>query len=112
MQLPSLKQIRDAQTVVYRFMPPTPQFSWPLLNQRLKTEAWIKHENHSPVGAFKLRGALVYIAWLKQTLPGLPGVVAATRGNHGLGVVWLRVLPAYALLSLSLTATAAKRIAP
>jgi threonine dehydratase len=86
MQLPSLKQIRDAQTVIYRSMPSTPQFSWPLLNQRLKTEAWIKHENHSPVGAFKLRGALVYIDWLKQTLPGLPGVVAATRGNHGLGV--------------------------
>jgi threonine dehydratase len=86
MLLPSLAQIRDTQSVVYRSMPPTPQFSWPLLNQRLSVEAWIKHENHSPVGAFKLRGALVYIDWLKQTQPGLAGVVAATRGNHGQGV--------------------------
>jgi len=87
MQLPSLAQIRDAQTVVYRSMPPTPQYSWPLLNERLGTEAWIKHENHTPVGAFKLRGALVFINWLKETQPGLSGVAAATRGNHGQGVV-------------------------
>jgi threonine dehydratase len=86
MRLPSLAQIRDAQTVVYRSMPPTPQYSWPLLNQHLRAEAWIKHENHTPVSAFKLRGALVYIDWLKQTQPGLAGVVAATRGNHGQGV--------------------------
>jgi threonine dehydratase len=78
--------------VVYRHMPPTPQFAWPLINERLSiaanagTEAWIKHENHTPVGAFKLRGALVYIDWLKQSLPPLDGVVAATRGNHGQGV--------------------------
>ena len=86
MQLPSLAQIRDAQTVVYRSLQPTPQYTWPLLNQRLGTEAWIKHENHTPVGAFKLRGALVYIDWLKETQPGLTGVAAATRGNHGQGV--------------------------
>ncbi len=67
-------------------MQPTPQYTWPLLNQRLGTEAWIKHENHTPVGAFKLRGALVYIDWLKETQPGLTGVAAATRGNHGQGV--------------------------
>jgi threonine dehydratase len=99
MQLPSLAQIREAQTVVYRHMPPTPQYSWPLINLRLSADperlsaghlpgvdAWIKHENHSPVGAFKLRGALVYLDWLKQTQPDLAGVVAATRGNHGQGV--------------------------
>lgn len=92
MQLPSLAQIREAQQFVYRFMPPTPQYSWPLINQHLSSpgqppvEAWIKHENHTPVGAFKLRGALVYLAWLKQTQPALKGVVAATRGNHGQGV--------------------------
>jgi len=86
MQLPSLTQIRNAQSLVYRFMPPTPQYTWPLLNQRLGTEAWIKHENHTPVGAFKLRGALVYIDWLKETQSGLEGVTAATRGNHGQGV--------------------------
>jgi len=96
MNLPSLDQIREAQAIVYRHMPPTPQYTWPLLNQRLstdagstaecKTEAWVKHENHSPVGAFKLRGALVFMDWLKRTRPDQAGVVAATRGNHGQGV--------------------------
>lgn len=86
MTLPTFAQIEDAQAIVYRSMPPTPQYSWPLLNRRLGTEAWIKHENHSPVGAFKLRGALVYVEWLKRIEPGLAGVVAATRGNHGQGV--------------------------
>lgn len=86
MQLPSLAQIREAQTLVYRHMPPTPQYSWPLINRRLGAETWIKHENHTPVGAFKLRGALVYGVWLKETQPELKGMVAATRGNHGQGV--------------------------
>ena len=92
MQLPSRAQIQEAQSVVYRHMPATPQYTWPLINQRLSgghqpgVEAWIKHENHSPVGAFKLRGALVYGYWLKETHPNLTGIVAATRGNHGQGV--------------------------
>lgn len=86
MNLPSLAQIEEAQSVVYRSMPPTPQYSWPLLNQRLGAEVWIKHENHSPVGAFKVRGALVFLEWLKRTRPEVAGVVAATRGNHGQGV--------------------------
>jgi len=86
MQLPSLDRIRTAQQLVYGFMPPTPQYSWPLLNRRLGTEIWIKHENHTPVGAFKIRGALVYLSWLKQTQPELAGVIAATRGNFGQGV--------------------------
>jgi len=92
MDLPSLAEITDAQNVVYRHMPPTPQYTWPLLNERLSvaqrpgTEAWIKHENHTPVGAFKLRGALVYVDWLMHTQPEVKGVVAATRGNHGQGV--------------------------
>jgi len=84
--LPTLAQIEEAQAIVYRSMPPTPQYCWPLINHRLGTEAWIKHENHTPVGAFKLRGALVYLEWLKRAEPGLTGVVAATRGNHGQGV--------------------------
>ena len=86
MTLPSPAQIQEAQSVVYRYMPATPQYSWPLINQRLGTEAWIKHENYTPVGAFKVRGALVYVQWLKDTHPGVAGVIAATRGNHGLGV--------------------------
>ncbi len=92
MPLPSLAKIRHAQTLVYRHMQPTPQYTWPLIDERLsagaepKVEAWIKHENHSPVGAFKLRGALVYLDWLKRKSPELTGVVAATRGNFGQGV--------------------------
>src|SRR5580698_9970894 len=86
MQLPTLPEIELAQAAVYRAMPPTPQYTWPLLNERLGVEAWIKHENHSPVGAFKLRGAMVYASWLKETHPDLQTLVAATRGNHGQGV--------------------------
>lgn len=86
MTLPTLGQIREAQELVHRFMPATPQYSWPLINNRLGAEAWIKHENHTPVGAFKLRGALVYATWLKQSQLDLAGLVAATRGNFGQGV--------------------------
>ena len=86
MRLPTLEEIETAQAVVYASMPPTPQYTWPLLNQRAGTEVWVKHENHSPVGAFKLRGALVYAAWLRESQPGVTTLVAATRGNHGQGV--------------------------
>src|SRR5580700_4907519 len=86
MQLPNTQEIEAAQKIVYSAMPPTPQYSWPLLNLRLGAEAFIKHENHSPVGAFKLRGALVYATWLKESQPNLETLVAATRGNHGQGV--------------------------
>ena len=94
MQLPTLGQIHEAQKVVYRQMLPTPQYTWPLLNRRLGAEAWIKHENHTPVGAFKLRGALVYVEWVKHAHPGLRGVIAATRGNHGQGVAMAACLAA------------------
>jgi len=90
MRLPTLQEIEAAQKVVYRVMPPTPQYSWPLLNLRLgvrePAQLWVKHENHTPVGAFKLRGALVYTSWLKETNPEIHTLVAATRGNHGQGV--------------------------
>jgi threonine dehydratase len=67
-------------------MPATPTYTWPLLSQRVGAEVWVKHENHSPVGAFKLRGAMVYFDWLTREHPEIRGVVAATRGNHGQGV--------------------------
>lgn len=86
MQLPSLEEIQKAMQLVRTVMPPTPQYSWPLLNARAGAEVWVKHENHSPVGAFKLRGALVYMDWLKKDQPSVKGVIAATRGNHGQGV--------------------------
>ena len=86
MILPGLDQIHEAQRVLSRYMAPTPQYTWPLLNQRIGTEVWIKHENHTAVGAFKMRGALVYLEWMRRSEPELRGVVAATRGNHGRGV--------------------------
>lgn len=86
MQLPNLEEIQNATQVVRAVMPPTPQYTWPLLNARAGAEVWVKHENHSPVGAFKLRGATVYMDWLKRSQPSITGVIAATRGNHGQGV--------------------------
>lgn len=88
MHLPTLETIEAAQKLVYSVMPPTPQYSWPLLNQRFSpgTELWLKHENHSPLGAFKLRSTLVYCTWLAETHPDATTLVAATRGNHGQGV--------------------------
>ncbi len=81
--LPVLSQIEAAAKLVHRFMPPTPQYSWPMLNQRAGCEVWVKHENHTPVGAFKVRGGIVYMDWLHRTHPEAKGVVSATRGNHG-----------------------------
>jgi len=81
--LPRLAEIESASELVHRFIPPTPQYSWPLLNQRAGCEVWLKHENHTPVGAFKVRGGIVYMDWLRQAHPQVKGVVSATRGNHG-----------------------------
>jgi len=64
-------------------MPPTPQYAWPLLCARAGAEVWVKHENHTATGAFKIRGGLVMLDSLKRTNPALAGVVSATRGNHG-----------------------------
>lgn len=72
-----------ALALVHAHMPPTPQYAWPLLAARTGCEVWVKHENHTPTGAFKLRGGLVYMHRLARERPGCPGVVTATRGNHG-----------------------------
>jgi len=84
--LPTLEEVRAAAEVVYRLMPPTPQYRWPLLCERLGTEVWVKHENHTPIGAFKARTAIVYTEKLLQREPGTRGLIAATRGNHGQSV--------------------------
>jgi threonine dehydratase len=82
---PSLAQLQAARAIVQTAMPPTPQYAWPLLNRRLGTAVWLKHENHTPVGAFKLRGGLVHLS----RIVGDPrGVVAATRGNHGQSIAF------------------------
>ena len=79
----SLTDIELAAQIVYRAMPATPQYAWPLLAKRTFCEVWVKHENHTPTGAFKVRGGLVYMERLKQRAPDLKGVASATRGNHG-----------------------------
>jgi len=75
MQAFSADEIEAAQRTVYAATPPTPQYAWPLLRQRLGTEVWVKHENHTPLGAFKLRGSLVYIQGLAQREPNGRGVI-------------------------------------
>jgi threonine dehydratase len=83
MPLPDRDSLEDAARIVQAAMPPTPQYVWPLLAEALGTEAWLKHENHTPVGAFKLRGGLTYFDALRRREPACPGVVSATKGNHG-----------------------------
>ena len=80
------ESIQDALRIVRAAMPPTPQQRWPLLDRRVGVPVWVKHENHTPVGAFKVRGGLVYFDALMRREPGVRGVVSATRGNHGQSV--------------------------
>ena len=79
----SLAEIEEARQIVQGAMLPTPQYAWPLLAARTGCEVWVKHENHTPIGAFKVRGGLVYMDRLKRRAPRTRGVVSATRGNHG-----------------------------
>jgi threonine dehydratase len=77
-----------AHRLVTAYMPPTPQHAWPLLAERLGAEVRVKHENHTPTGSFKVRGALTFIDWLRHTHPEVRGICTATRGNHGQGQAW------------------------
>src|SRR5438132_1772159 len=96
--LPDLAALDEAAALVHRAVPPTPQYCWPLLSRRVGAEVWVKHENHTPIGAFKVRGGVVYLDDLRRTQPQLRGVVAATTGNHGQSV-------AYSAAALGLAAT-------
>src|SRR6266851_2388386 len=78
-----LQQLERAQGIVSAAMPPTPAHAWPLLSERLGATAIVKHENHTPIGAFKVRGGLVYVERLKRERRHTPGLISATRGNHG-----------------------------
>lgn len=84
--LPDLTELEAAAALIRPHVPPTPQYRWPLLEARLGTRCTVKHENHTPVGAFKVRGGIVYLDWLRRTLGEVPGIVTATRGNHGQSV--------------------------
>jgi threonine dehydratase len=96
--LPSLARLDAAAALVHTVVPPTPQYCWPLLSRRLGAEMWVKHENHTPIGAFKVRGGLVYLDELRRAEPDIAGVITATTGNHGQSV-------AYAATRLGLAAT-------
>lgn len=79
----TLTELDDAQTLIRGQMQPTAQYAWPQLAARTGAEVWVKHENHAPTGAFKVRGAITFIDWLRRTGPDCPGICTATRGNHG-----------------------------
>ncbi len=86
--LPDRSAIDAAARLVHGALPPTPQYTWPLLGAALAAEVWVKHENHTPVGAFKLRGGLVYMDALVRREPAVRGVISATRGNHGQSIAF------------------------
>jgi threonine dehydratase len=82
-QLPTRAEIESIAASIDAVVPPTPQFSWPLLNARAACELWVKHENHTAIGSFKIRGALNFVGRLAAREPAARGVVGATRGNFG-----------------------------
>ena len=88
MQTPTAAEFDAVQRTVYAAMPATPQYAWPLLAEALGAEVWVKHENHTPLGAFKVRGGLVYMQRLSEREPRVRGVISATRGNHGQSIAF------------------------
>jgi threonine dehydratase len=83
-----LKQLEHAQTIVGAAMSPTPALPWPLLSERLGATAIVKHENHTPTGAFKVRGGMIYVDRLNRERPHTPGLISATTGNHGQSIAF------------------------
>ena len=84
----TVAELDAAAAVVYAAMRPTPQQRWPLLDERCGAAVWVKHENQTPVGAFKVRGGLVYFDWLRRSGTPVKGAIAATRGNHGQSIAF------------------------
>src|SRR6266478_1355750 len=93
-----LDTLEAAAAIVRTVVPPTPQHCWPLLSRRVGAEVWVKHENHTAIGAFKIRGGVVYLADLRRAHPEIRGVITATTGNHGQSI-------AYSAAALGLAAT-------
>lgn len=86
--LPTLAEIESAKALIRPLIRETPTYRWPLLERDLGCELWLKHENHTPVGAFKIRGGLVYMDELRRREPSVRGVIAATTGNHGQSIAF------------------------
>jgi len=83
MALFQLGELEDAAGLVHARMPPTPQYVWPQINKTAGATVWVKHENHTPTGAFKIRGGITFMDWLRRAHPEAQGIITATRGNHG-----------------------------
>jgi len=81
-------ELESAADLVHKTITPTAQICWPLLSARCGCEVWVKHENHTPIGSFKVRGGIIYMNELMRTHPHVRGVLAATRGNHGQSVAF------------------------
>ncbi len=81
-----LAELERAAALVYEVMSPTPLYAWPKLKTRAGCTVWVKHENHTPTGAFKVRGGIVYLDRLRREQPHIRGIISATRGNHGQSV--------------------------
>lgn len=79
----TVAEVEAAAAEVRPLVPPTPQYAWPQLERRTGAQVFVKHENHTPVGAFKVRGGLVWVGRLRRAHPEVAGIVSATRGNHG-----------------------------
>ena len=79
----SRDELEAAAALVHGQMAPTPQYDWPGLSAATGAEVWVKHENHAPTGAFKVRGGITFMDWLRREHPDSPGICTATRGNHG-----------------------------
>lgn len=85
MSIATLAELESAADIVHEVFGPTPFYRWPLLCQRAGVEVWVKHENHTPTGAFKIRGGLVYMAE-RAARGDTQGIIAASTGNHGQSV--------------------------
>jgi len=83
-----MADLENAAALVRAVMPPTPQYAWPKLKRRAGCTVWVKHENHTPTGAFKVRGGLVYLDRLQHVAPKPRGIISATRGNHGQSIAF------------------------
>src|SRR5215470_8403156 len=79
----TLAELDNVIRLVRAIVPPTPQYAWPLLKALTGVEIVVKHENHTPIGAFKVRGGIVYFDRFKRERPNVKGIITATRGNHG-----------------------------
>lgn len=84
----TLEELRQAAARVHEVVAPTPAYAWPKLGRRAGCTLWIKHENHTPTGAFKVRGGVIYMDRLRRARPEVKGVICATRGNHGQSIAW------------------------